>query len=272
MSQQLSETENAVVGMFSGIAEVTALQSLNFWKCSSQQSLPLSFNPRVVYRGYTPNLINMASCTMWQFAVCGWVKHHISGGTPHTLNLRQELTAGFVAGASSSVLVGPLELLMVQQQRKGGTMITRFREIAGPLLFRGSMVTAVREGLWVVGFLSLPPTIRSYLTTNHQNVFKTEDEARALAAVGAAFVSCFASHPFDTVKTCMQGDVEKKKFGSTVQTFKTLWAEGGLRAMFRGTGWRYSRQVLGIFILDKLRMELSPLFFPEKFRTITTPL
>ena len=35
------------------------------------------------------------------------------------------------------------------------------------------------------------------------------------------------SHPFDVVKTCMQGDMAQASYGSTLATARTLLAKGG---------------------------------------------
>jgi hypothetical protein len=37
--------------------------------------------------------------------------------------------------------------------------------------------------------------------------------------------SAIPSHPFDVIKTCMQGDLKKEKYGSFSATFKYLYNE-----------------------------------------------
>ena len=41
----------------------------------------------------------------------------------------------------------------------------------------------------------------------------------------AGTAQTFIGHPFDTIKTCMQGDIEKKKYTTTINTAKTLIQE-----------------------------------------------
>eukprot|EP00300_Choanocystis_sp_HF-7_P007629 c15412_g1_i2.p1 GENE.c15412_g1_i2~~c15412_g1_i2.p1 ORF type:complete len:152 (+),score=12.01 c15412_g1_i2:111-566(+) len=125
MSEKLNQAENAFMGLLAGGFEVTCTQSLNYLKNASQQNLGFTINPRVLYRGYPSNVLNMGACTMWQFAVAGYIKNFFLGTEHRQLGAVEELTAGFVAGVSSSLLAGPLELMMIQQQRKGGSIPTR---------------------------------------------------------------------------------------------------------------------------------------------------
>lgn len=272
MSTKLTDTQNATMGLLCGGIEVSLLQGTNYLKNASQQGLPMTMNPRTLYRGYPSNLLNMGSCTMWQFAVCGIVAKQLTGGKERRLAPWEDMTAGLVAGVTSGVLGGPLELMMIQQQLKGGSVTARFAQIGpvtyiggqiGPGIFRGLVPTGAREGMWAVGYLSFPPIIRNYLLDNHSDTFTNENAARTVAAIFGAFVSCVASHPFDTVKTNMQGDIERKKFGGMMDTFKKLHAEGGLQSFYRGLPWRYGRQFCGVFLLDKLRTDLTPVVFPH---------
>ena len=120
MSSNLSETQNATVGMAVGMVEVLILQPLNYAKNMVQQQRPISMNPMVMYRGVGANCINMGSCTMIQFVVGGKMKNIVSGGDANkTLTLSEEMTCGVIAGTTSAFVGSPLELIMIQQQRKG---------------------------------------------------------------------------------------------------------------------------------------------------------
>lgn len=41
------------------------------------------------------------------------------------------------------------------------------------------------------------------------------------------------------IKTCMQGDIERQKFGSFLQTAKSIHADSGLTGFYRGATFRY---------------------------------
>lgn len=176
----------------------------------------------------------------------------------------ETLVAGMTAGMSSGLLGGPLELMMIQQQRKGGSFAVRARDIGVKRMYKGLFATAMREGMWTVGYMSLPPVLRGRLLEAQPDM--NPESARVVSSMAAALVSCLASHPFDTVKTCMQGDIEGATYKGTASSFRIVYAEGGIPAFYRGVHWRYMRQFLAILLLDKFRSEASPILFPPKSR------
>merc|ERR1712194_274944 len=124
----------------------------------------------------------------------------------------------------------PLELIMIQQQRKGGSGPARVAEIAqNPVNFsRGLLGMAVREALWTCGYLSIPPVVRRTLMEKYPDTFDTNDKARVPAALIGGLFACYMTQWADTIKTCMQGDIERKTYGNFLQTAKSLHAESGI--------------------------------------------
>jgi len=266
MSSELSPWENSIIGLLGGALEVSVNQPLNYLKNISQQKgKKPSFNPVVMYRGYPSNVLNMGSCTMWQFAVCGSVGRFLTGGVDRELSSVEDITCGLAAGVSSGLLGGPLELIMIQQQNRGGAVGATLSRIGVSGIYRGLLPTCAREGMWSVGYLAFPPIVRRYLMREHSETFTSEDAARVVASLIGALVSGVASHPFDTVKTNMQGDIEKQTFSGMADTFRKIYSQGGPTAFFRGYGWRFARQACGIFILDKVRSTLPPYVYPHRF-------
>jgi hypothetical protein len=276
--QQLSELENSVIGALGGLIEVSIMQPMNYWKNATQQGIPLSMEPKVLYRGYFANATNMAACTCFQFAANGMFKKMLVVGDDPTapLSPMRQLIAGFFSGAASASLCSPLELLMIQQQRKGGSLPSHAASLArGGLgtIYHGFTMTALREGIYSAGYLGVAPVIRESIMAMYPEM--NEDVARIPAAIIGGGFCCYLSHPFATVKTCMQGDIERKKFGSSSATLSTLWNDAGgsarlsnaMATIYRGAMWRYARQVCAVFILDKARVTLAPLVFPSKFET-----
>lgn len=68
------------------------------------KGLPLSFNPRVLYRGYTANCANVAAGTSFQFAMAGALNKLVLQGERRELRdaekvgTGRELVAGGLAG------------------------------------------------------------------------------------------------------------------------------------------------------------------------------
>lgn len=252
-----------------GMIEVLILQPFNYAKNMVQQQRPISMNPAVMYRGVVPNCINMGSCTMIQFVVGGKLKNTLCGGNPdHVFSLKEEMMCGIGAGSVSALVGSPLELIMIQQQRKGGSGPTRIAEIAQkPVNFsRGLAGMAIREALWTCGYLSIPPVVRRTLREGYADTFDTDDKARVPAALLGGLFACYMTHPFDTIKTCMQGDIERKVYGTFTHTGKAIMAESGFTGFYRGATFRYGRMVCAVFIMDLLREKIGRLMYPGAFK------
>lgn len=267
MSTKLNEFENATVGMTVGCIEVLCLQPLNYAKNMAQQGQPLSLDPRKLYRGVGANCVNMGSCTMIQFAVGGALKKLVTGGQENRkLKPIEEMACGIGAGITSAMVGSPLELVMIQQQRKGGGSFETIKTIATPSnIGRGFVGAAVREGLWTCGYLSIPPIVRTGLMESFPDTFDSQAKARVPAALLGGMFACYLTHPFDTVKTCMQGDIERIKFKGFVDTAKVVYGESGFFGFYRGATFRYGRMVIAVGMMDFLQGLIGPLLYPAKF-------
>lgn len=233
----------------------------------TQQKQPISLNPMVMYRGVHANALNMGSCTMIQFAVGGRLKQMVLQGEKRHLTLAEEMMTGIGAGTTSGLIGSPLELIMIQQQRKGlSTMMTLKDITTNPMnVGRGFVGCATREALWTCGYLSIPPVVRRTLMETYPETFPNNNKARIPAALLGGLFACYMSHPFDTVKTCMQGDIERKIYGSFSQTFSKIWAESGVYGFYRGATFRYSRMAIAVFMMDLLKEHVSFFLYPEAF-------
>lgn len=266
MSTKLNELENATVGMTVGCIEVLCLQPLNYAKNMVQQGQPISMDPQKLYRGVGANCVNMGSCTMLQFAVGGSFKKAITGGENRPLKAYEEMGCGIAAGIISATVGSPLELIMIQQQRKGGGTIGTIQNIATPsTIGRGFVGAAVREGLWTCGYLSIPPIVRRQLMTSFPETFDSNAKARIPAALLGGLFACYLTHPFDTIKTCMQGDIERVKFKGFLHTAGVVNGESGFTGFYRGATFRYGRMVIAVGMMDFLQSMIGPLLYPAKF-------
>ncbi len=211
------------------------------------------------------SVINMGGCTMIQFAVGGSLKSLVSPSG--NLTPSEEMACGLGAGMVSAAWGTPLELVMIQQQRKGkssaATVVEMFK---GGHIARGMLGCAVREGLWTCGYLSIPPIVRTQLKTRYPETFDSDDKARIPAALLGGLFACYLTHPFDTVKTCMQGDVERATYGTFTETTKSVMAEKGITGFYGGATFRYGRMVCAVFMMDKLQELIAPALYPDAFK------
>ena len=263
----LSDLENCAVGVICGATDCTLLQSTNYWKNASQQGLPFSLNPAILYRGYTVNVLQNAACVMSQFYLAGVLKKALTGGADRPLSPSEKIFSGVSAGAISSIFAGPMELVMIQQQVKGGGLMATAGSVAsqGPsTVFRGTLGMALREGIYAGGFLGIIPVVREEL--QKRNPDWSADKARVIGTAIAGPLCSMASHPPDTIKTCLHGDVEGKKFRDYSQGIKTVISERGVAGLWAGAPWRIFRQACCFMLFDKINTDLVPILFPHAFK------
>ena len=233
-----------------------------------QQAQPISLSPVKWYRGVGANCVNMGSCTMIQFAVGGKLKSLVLGGdTSRNLSLAEEMACGIGAGTVSALVGSPLELVMIQQQRKGGSTVATVGNItANPAnIYRGFVGAAIREALWTCGYLSIPPVVRRTLMTEYPEQFPDNNTARIPAALLGGLFACYLTHPFDTIKTCMQGDIERQTYGSFAATARYIAKDAGVPGFYRGATFRYGRMVCAVFIMDYMKDFIGHLMYPSAF-------
>jgi len=266
----LSDKENCTIGVICGMTDTTLLQSTNYWKNAQQQGLPFSLDPRVLYRGYFVNTMQNSFCVMSQFFLNGVIKNVLTGGADRELSAAEKIGAGVSAGVISSIVASPLELVMIQQQVNGTPLLETATSLIkqGPsTVFRGITGMCLREGIYCGGYLGIMPVVRGEITRRYpDSIGSSEDKARLYATFVAGPICSFSSHPPDTLKTCLQGDVHNKKYSGYLQATKVLIAERGVSSLWAGMPWRVFRQFCAIFLFDKINAELSPILFPHAFK------
>jgi hypothetical protein len=133
-----------------------------------------------------------------------------------------------------------------------------------PGLYRGITPNALRDGGFTVGFLVLTDKIKNNLPfTTHTNFGDS-----VISGVLAALIAMTFTHPFDTIQTNMQKDLEKVRYKNTVDCLIKLYTLGvynkqtgmvdkGYKALFKGLFWRGLRGASAISLMSYLNTELS---------------
>jgi len=268
--QKLSGGENCVLGMMAGAIEVCINQPQLYFKNARQQNLPLTLNPKILYRGLTISALNMGGLTGIQFWLSGSIQKMMTGGT-RKLSSGEEIMSGFLGGFISGLPCCVWELIMIQQQRFGGSLAStpgRMMGAHGPMvLLRGLTTASGREGIFTMGYLGVAPVVQRILT--EQQGWGTYSAGFGGAVIAGVFASA-VTHPLDTIKTCMQGDIERTKFVDVKNSYHTIVAEGGPTALFKGWGWRVSRMICAMFIINEVKVALAPVVFSSRFKETQT--
>lgn len=267
--RSLDERESCTLGLVAGVIDQVATQPILFWKNSFQQGIPFTVSPRVIYRGLFASCCNMACLTSMQFTFSGTCQKLLTGDASAKMSWGQEVACGFLGGAMSGPACCLLELIMIQQQRFGGTMygtLGRVVKDQGPAsLMRGLVGSTGREAVFTAGYLGSVPATRRWAKERGGLVTPEVDEL--LGTVTAGLVCGFLTQPCDTAKTCMQGDLERTRYKGFLQTLGQLHREyGSVKALYRGYLWRSLHIIIDFIVLDKVAQFLAPVVYPEKCR------
>ena len=273
--EELTGSQNLVVGIIAGCIQCTLDHPLITLKNMVQQSLPISLNPRFLYRGTIADMIGLSSLTAIQFYGTGAIKHLIlRNKIISTDNTDYDMTINFSAlsqteilisslggGMLSGIVCSPWELIMVQQQRFGGALLTHVGRVSTSnifLLTRGMIPSMGREGIFTMGYLGITPILETY---NRDQGFMYKF---GCAMISGAFATAL-SHPFDTVKTCMQGDLDKQHFKGVYHSFKFLYTNYGLKRIYAGGAFRFGTVVLAFFVFNRVMEFIAPKIYYQQF-------
>jgi solute carrier family 25 carnitine/acylcarnitine transporter 20/29 len=263
---RLSPGENLALGMMSGVCCKMTNYPLLVWKNQSQQGLALTTNPKLLYRGLPMACLNLGGTTAVQFWFTGFFQKLLTEGGKKPLTSQNEMLAAFLAGACAGVPCSLLELTMIQQQRFGGSMFSVPQRLVADQgarsLTRGMLPCTGRESLFTMAMLGLCPVIQRELKDTYG---LSNDTALAAGALSASLFSATLSHPMDTIKTCLQGDVEQVKYTNVRSTAQSLVEEYGVaKGLFKGLTWRVGLITTTFFLINRFKEVIAPVAFPVK--------
>ena len=153
---------------------------------------------------------------------------------------------------------------MIQQQNFGTSILRTPIQIVNDFgvggLARGAIMTMGRESLYTMAMLGVTPTIQKELAER----FQLEGNlALAAGALSGSFFSATITHPMDTIKTCMQGDLHQQKYTNIRETGMSLAKEYGIaQGLFKGLSWRIGLITTTFFLVNKIKQTMAPIVFP----------
>ena len=148
---QLSVSQNSALGSICrSICTLTSLPVV-YWKNCLQQNIPVSFRPRVMFRGVGPGLFNCATTGGVQFSLVEACKQALCRltGSPDAESPFCTLTGAFFGGFASGLWAGPIHLALIQQQRFGMSLFRCLYKLVCGFklgLFRGTLSTCFMGG------------------------------------------------------------------------------------------------------------------------------
>lgn len=256
-------------GDTAAFVEGVILQPTLYWKNARAQKLPFTLNPRLLYRGTAASIFNEMQMMGVQFGLTGWFEKlfdsstgvaHDSAAASTSLDTNTFVSA-CLGGMFSAVFSSPIELIMIQQQKHGGTFlrtpvhVIKQHGIFSHGIFRGVTAAASRDTIYTCGMLGVTPRLQSYLQDKYE---LSQSSASFYASMIGGVAAAVPSHPFDVIKTCMQGDLSQASYTSFTGTLKKLLSEGGLPRLFNGVFWRTVNITATVYIANECRNFLTP--------------
>ena len=270
----------------------------------AQDGRRLPLNPTVWYRGWTAGVLMCVPMTVVQFGAARRLERLFETKYPHaddasafgtttnqtnanTLSPGARFLAAGLAGGVSGLCVQPLDVLMTQQQKFGGSLVdtarrmremsranananananenkTRRRSRASWPFTRGVRLVVAREAFYSCGYLGAVPLLRE----------ARPDLPFAACAIACGMGAAVLTQPLDTVKTVMQSNLTRQT-GSAARgvpeipkstggegaaklgglgyrdTAAALVREGGVLSLWRGLAPRGARVVGATLILS----------------------
>lgn len=251
--QSLTEQQNTQLGMTAALIEGLILQPTVYWTSAKQMRMPFTINPRIIYRGTGANLCNEMGQMGFQFGMTGFIKSLWGDGMTQT----QEVASAVGGGGLSAFVATPIECVMIQQQRYGGTLPGTAIRIRAEL-FRGLTLAIARDAIYIGGFLGVTPILQSYFERQHQMAPLT---AGFCASIAGGVMGALPSHPFDVIKTCMQGDLERELYTTPSNVLRKLLTDGGVARLYSGCFWRTLNITATVFIANECMVRLPQYMF-----------
>eukprot|EP00924_Labyrinthula_sp_SR-Ha-C_P007559 snap_masked-scaffold_110-processed-gene-0.4-mRNA-1 protein AED:0.06 eAED:0.06 QI:0/-1/0/1/-1/1/1/0/279 len=252
----LTTDENLIVGAVGGTLETALLMPIITYKFCKQEGRPYPKFPRM-YKGVGIQAGSVAPLTAIQMAINGLTeKYMLSLLNSTQLNKSQTISCAALAGAFSALLYAPVDSIMIHQQKLNlppiQTISTLIKTYGPTSIFRALPSTALREALYVGGYLGLAPVFTKEIMNmkGWENSFYLGSLSGAILA---GVISNLLSHPVDTVKTLQQADMEKKKFRNSFISGKEVWKEEGIKGFFKGGFARTVRGCGAFFVVSSLR-------------------
>jgi len=267
----LTPVSDALIGSACGVLEVLMMQPAVYWKAELQQqrfSFARAIDPRFVYRGLFISCLSIAPVTAVQFCVNGLCLRACralrqDGAVPQSC----AMLAGVVAGATSAIIMSPSQLIEINQQKHGGTFLAISRRVLQehgfPGLYRGYALTATREGIFTCSYLAAAPLLQDWL--HHQRPESSPVSTALASSLLAGAVGAALTHPPDTLKTRIQGDMFPVAPGASAVSTNISTAVAELRRkghlapqLYAGFTPRMFRIICCTFIYGRLRNLFEP--------------
>ncbi len=228
-------------------------------KVGLQKGLPFTLSPSVLYRGVLGNLASMIPITVMQLASKNVIKNTVFSDSKQS-SAFQNVASAAGGGAFAATLACPVEMVMTNMKEGGPGFVSTTHSLMNQggvgRLYSGFIMTALRDGCFLVGFAALPGVLQPFL----QTVVKQDGYANSLSKVASGVTAAVCSQAFDTIKTAQQTSETGMKFFDAI---KKPYVEQGLYGYFKGGLPRGMRVASAVCIMSTVTENMNT-FFKEQ--------
>eukprot|EP01023_Acetabularia_acetabulum_P039065 TRINITY_DN3746_c0_g1_i1.p1 TRINITY_DN3746_c0_g1~~TRINITY_DN3746_c0_g1_i1.p1 ORF type:complete len:276 (-),score=37.23 TRINITY_DN3746_c0_g1_i1:1230-2057(-) len=256
----LSQVDHTVIGAVCAMTEITFMQPTVAFKNALQEGRSIPMSPVQWYRGYFMNLCSITPATAVQFSSNYLLTKIYDGYYQNEPNQMGIIGIAACAGASSAGVIGPTELVVIQQQRKFSPLQQMlpqlFRNNGFSWLLRGIDATACREAIYCGGYLGVAPVLRQLMDQSDQFQGLPNGSKLLLSGIMGGLFAAVFSQPFDTVKTIMQANLDTKKnpeYKNMITTGERVVETHGWGYLWKGLVPRGVRLVCASVIINATR-------------------
>jgi hypothetical protein len=157
-----------------------------------------------------------------------------------------DLLTSALPGAASAVLCTPAETIATRQWvTKKGFMQATWELAQRGKLYAGVHPTAWRELFWSIGLQSWYKDLAKVV--KEKTDLDSKMALTVLAGAPAGVAAALVSHPFATVGTVMQNNIDRSE--SMLVVAKKLIKHEGVKSLFKGAGPRALRAAIGLPVI-----------------------
>lgn len=226
--------------------------------------------PRALYKGCSSLIVGSIAKDGVRFLSFDMIKNAFKDPETGALSPLRNMLAGMSAGLVASIFaVTPTERIKTALIDDARTL-KRFHSAPHAVrvvysehgflgLYRGFIGTTLKQAGATAFRMGTYNILKDYENSRHV----TQNTAMNFAnGAVAGIITTYATQPFDTLKTRSQS----AKGASTVDAFRSVWADDGIRGFWRGTTMRLGRTVFSGGILftvyEQVAGILNPIFRP----------
>tara|TARA_B100001175_G_C19511578_1_gene644268 strand:- start:316 stop:1173 length:858 start_codon:yes stop_codon:yes gene_type:complete len=206
--------------------------------CGNQ--LVLNYGLRSLYKGMNASLAQVGGKAAIRFTVYDYINNLLTDNTGNLSNSKK-LISGLLAGSIESIIwTAPTERIKILQQKNSNDKLNIYKIInkyGFKSLYKGTTPTIIKQSTSVGSRFWLYSILKDKFMDSNRNI--SSINTLLIGCVAGSF-STVLNHPFDVIKSNIQGNQTQKKM-TIYTTGKELVQKHGILSLCNGLNARFIR-------------------------------